>query len=340
MKSIKQIAGELNLSIATVSYVINDKWREKRISETTARRVQERIARHNYRPNRLARQLRTKKTGIIGVLLPDLSQAYNLGILAGIERSIGTAGYMSLLCNSDRGEREAEQLAALQEHEIEGLIFCPSHRRGTPGMVRGLMERRQPLVLVDNYFPRINVDFVVSDNTWAGRALTCHLLDRGRRRIAYIGTRRNMAVLHDRFRGYKNALSAHGLRPDRNLTLMLDAKEEADPAPVLGKLLDREAPDALLVGSFIYFASGFRFLAGSGIAVPEKLAIAGFDAPPARCVQELLADRGNRFDAPPVFAEQQARVMGETAANLLLGRIRGNTGEPEQVMLKPVLHLR
>ncbi len=332
MKSLKDIAGELGVSVATVSYVNNDKWRENHISPATAKRVKAKIAREHYRPSRLGRQLRTGKTGTIGVLMPDLTRSYNLGILAGIEQVMTRADYMTLLGNSDLGRLEIRQFDAMLERGVEGLILCPLFSRGLAGRVRRLLEQRMPLVMVDNYLPDAPVEYAITDNQWAVAELTRRLLARGFGKIAYFGMGHDKAVLRDRFLGYTTAIREAGMDPNHLPTCR---GVEKDLGKHLQNLLQRDKPDALITSSFIYFNKGVDILAGYAAESCPGFGIAGVDVPDPVSLQKIMAGNGTRPFGCLVYAEQQAEAMGAAAATRLLQISGRKNGEALHLKLKP-----
>lgn len=329
MKSLSDIARELGVSIAAVSYVYNGKWRENRISPELAERIAKKLEQEHSRPNLLGQQLRTGRTHTIGVMLPDLIRSYSLELFAGIERVLAEASYFTLLCNSHLGANETDYFDELRARNVDGVILSP--QRVEHDHLRRAREEGTRIVLIDNYAPLEGVDFVVSDNRWGAAAAVRHCLEQGRRRIAYFGSDKDIAVLNDRWTGYQDALRDAGLPVDPKLVF-----RRADPvfSARLTELLEQTPrPDALLVDSLHYFSDGFRFLAERGVRIPDDLLVVGFDWPPP----ETMAERGAAGLAPIPCLVQPAREMGRMAAERLLARIDGLDGEPLREFLRPSL---
>ncbi|MBN1674910.1 MAG: LacI family DNA-binding transcriptional regulator [Kiritimatiellae bacterium] len=331
---MKQIAEKLGLSVATVSYVYNDKWRQNRIPAALAEKVQKTLREEGYRPDPLGRQLKTGKTQTVGVILSDLTRTYNLNILAGLERAFAEAGYLVLVCNSMAGTQEREHLETLLGRTVEGVILTPHDKTGVRPVIDAMRKQGVPVVFVDNYLPGSKADFVVSDNRWGAQRGTEWLIARGCRRIVYVGAQKGLAVLEERFDGYAAALRDAGI-PVLPALICDNRVAPGDMYETIVRISSSAKPDAFFAGSFLYFRDGFRFLAERGLKVPDDLALMGFDP------VDLGVDDMSRLGLhevltqPLPFVEQKARDMGEQAAQILLERIAGSRRKQARVFLKP-----
>ncbi len=321
MKTLAQIAREMGVSTATVSYVFNDKWRENRITPELARRIRDKIATDRAGPNLLARQLSTGKTQLAGVVLADLTAAYNLDLLAGLEKVLAGADYLALLCNTSCGQHEERHLLNLLQRGTDGIILCPQTAQPLAELTQA---GAPPVVLIDNYYAgETAFDYFISDNAWGASQLVEHLVARGCRRFVYYGATRHLASTVDRFNGYAEALKRLGLATDAAL-------RSADDPDALAQRLDRPAgqrPDAIFVSSLMYFAAGFRLLAERDLRIGQDLAVVGFDRTPPE-------------QHPPAEipqAVQAAETMGELAAKQLLARLADPKTPGQQVRLRPVI---
>jgi len=325
MKNMVQIAKELNVSAATVSYVYNNKWREKRISESLADKISEKLKQENFRPNFLGKQLRLGKTMTIGVVMPDLNTLHSLELLNGMEMVLAEHNYFTLFCNSKYGENEKVLFDMMLNRNVDGIIMMPhDSEKYLKQKVCGKVPSQEspPLVFIDNYIPGASIDFVVSDNKKGAFNAVTLCLKKGRRKIAYIGTGSNLAACNDRFEGYSEALKRAGLKPDKNLVYRNIILHENNIRITMEHIFNKEQkPDALFVESFLYFAEGFKFLYDNNITVPQKLELIGFDDPDY-IVKKMLPGEKLFFRKPLPYISQDAQFIGKTAAMRLLELMR------------------
>ena len=337
VKTLKNIAEEMGVSEATVSYVYNDKWKQKKINASLAERVSKKLKEEKYRPNVLGLQLKTKKTRTIGIILGDLTRNFNLNIMAGIERILTQKGYFSLVCSSNLGQLEEEQLEILLQRNMDGIIFAPlSNRENTAKVIKNLIEENLPIVLVDNYIPGLKTDFVVSDNYLGTYQAIDYLIKSGKSKIAYIGSKKGLTALGDRFKGYETALKEEKIPLEQNL-LCWQIEEYQGIHSSMENLFSEEKPDALFVESLMYFKEGFGFLSEKGYRIPDDIALVGFDPVDLNLSEMQEVDLPSVVRQPIPFVEQQGTKMGELAAEILLDRIGGKEGEASQIFLKPEL---
>jgi len=336
MATLKQIADDLEVSVAAVSYVYNNKWREKRIKENLARKIQKKLKEENYQPNILGRQLKTRKTQTIGVVLGDLTRNFNLNILAGVEKVLAPADYLALVCNSRLGVSEKRHLETLLARNVEGIILSPNTTSGRHVLTEKLKVENTPVVLVDNYLPQLKTDFVVSDNFWGSYKATELFIREGYKKILYLGSKKNLTALKERFQGYVSALKNNGVPLAKNLIYRkLEAPEEVYSA--LQDIFSRETPEAIFSESLLYFKEGFRFLAKQGLRIPKDIALTGFD-PVELPLNEFSALHFNSLIQGHIpFVEQRGIMMGELAAQILISRIKEEKGKTSQIFVKPNL---
>ena len=337
MKTLKEIADELDVSMAAVSYVYNNKWKQNRINPALAEKISKKLKKEKYRPNSLGLQLKTKKTRTIGIVLGDLTRTFNLNILSGIEKVLTEKGYFSLVCSSNLGRLEKKQLEILSDRNIDGIIFSP-HKNGrtTFDTVKELIKDRLPVVLVDNYLPEVNMDFVVSDNYLGTYQAINYLIKSGRRKIAYMGSSKHLTALDERFRGYEDALKDEGIPLNRKLLWKKTTKFQ-NVYSAMKEMFSEEKPDALFVESLHYFKEGFRFFLENGHKVPDDITLTGFDSVDLNLSEIQEVDLPSIVRQPIPFVEQRGTEIGEIAAGIILDRISGKKKEPSQIFLKPEL---
>ncbi len=335
MKKMKEIAEELNVSIATVSYVYNNKWREKKISEELAKKIKEKLEEENYKPDFLGLQLKTKKTKTIGIVFADLTRNFNLSILSGIEEVLSAYDYFTLVSNSSLGEKEISCINTLFERKVEGLIITPQKNEESLSEIKRINEEI-PVVLTDNYFPGENIDFVVSDNKWGSYKGVEYLINEGRRKIGYIGSGKDLSALNDRFEGYLKALKENKIEIKENRICKKILKKE-DVYSALKEIFRKEKIDAIFVESFLYFKYGFKFFYEKGIEIGKDIILIGFDPIDLRLdeIQELHFNEIVKEKIP--FIQQKGKEIGKKAANILMDKLRGEEVEVKRVFIKPEL---
>lgn len=171
MNSLSAIAKDLGVSVATVSYVYNDKWRQNRIAPELAERVRLKLQQERGAPDTLGRQLQSGRTQTVGVLLPHLDQPYFLNLLAGIEHRLSESDYMALLASShwELEIRQVQLLERMLARRVDALVMCPYPAADlSEFLVSMLQSGGTPLIFLDSYLPECGAGRVLSDNRLGG----------------------------------------------------------------------------------------------------------------------------------------------------------------------------
>src|SRR5260221_14038366 len=178
--TIQDVASHAGVSAMTVSRVIND---SPRVSAETRRRVQASIAKLDYVPNRLARGLIQRKTGALGVIVPDVANPFFTLVVRGAEDVAWRAGYHVILCDTQGdAERERGYLEDMVAFQVEGVLIAPVGDRTRPNL-RLLARNNVPFVLVDRSIAGFDGDLVQGDSLAGAKQLVEHLIGLGHRRI-------------------------------------------------------------------------------------------------------------------------------------------------------------
>jgi DNA-binding LacI/PurR family transcriptional regulator len=271
---LKDVAERAGVSIKTVSNVVNS-W--PYVRPDTRAKVEQAIADLNYRPNLHARSLRSGRTGVIALAVPELDIPY----FAELARHIITAAdaySWTVLIDQTGGERERQRLVGgIRDHLIDGLILSPLALTK-----RDLAARTEqtPIVLLGERVHRGPADHVAIDNIAAAAEATAHLVSLGRRRIAAIGAQRSASAVTAklRLRGYRQTLAAAGLPADPALVAPAPQWHRAEGARAMVELLDRDArPDAVFCFNDVLALGAIRALVERGLRVPDDVAVAGVD---------------------------------------------------------------
>ena len=273
---LRDVADRAGVSVKTVSNVVNG---YVHVAPETRSRVQAVLDEMGYRPNLAARHLRTGRTGVIALALPELDNPSFAELTGFVVQAAEEHGWTVLVDQTD-GLRDREVLVAsgIRNHLIDGLILSPV-AIGTEDLVRRGPEDI-PLVLLGEKISTGPVDHVAIDNVAAARAATEHLLAQGRTRIAAIGGQPGApsGVAHLRRRGWEDALLAAGRPTDDGWVAEVPTFRREHGAEAMAALLDRDdPPDAVFCFNDTLALGALRMLADRGLRVPEDVAVIGLD---------------------------------------------------------------
>ncbi|MES2742103.1 MAG: LacI family DNA-binding transcriptional regulator [Pseudomonadota bacterium] len=326
MATIKEVARVAGVSLTTVSHVLN---RTRPVSEAARARVLAAVAQLQYVPSALARSLRSQTTGTIGLIIPNNTNPYFSEVARGIEDSCYAAGYSVILCNSDDDPaKQRDYLQVLLTKRCDGLILAALAQ--TDGEL--LSQRKVPAVLLDRTPTDMAIDVVRVDNMAGGALAADHLAGLGRRRVACIGGSDGIEIARERIDGLRAALAAHGLDLTPRLCRLADFSIAGGyrAARELLALPAAQRPDALFCCNDLMAIGALRAAAELAIAVPEALAMVGFDdIDLAQFVHPALTS-----------VAQNTREMGRLTAQCLLARIARPDLPLQRRSIAPALRVR
>ena len=310
--TLHDVARHAGVSIKTVSNVVNE---SGRVSEATRARVLESVALLDYRPNLSARSLRSGRSGVIGLAVPELTMAYFAQLAGDVISEADARGLVVLVEQTGEGDRDRE-LALLRSPRrqlTDGLLFSPS------GMLQddaGLLDIGSPLVLLGERIFDASADNVTMQNVEAAAAATSHLLDRGRRRVAVLGVhpRERVGTAALRLEGYCQALEARGVAFDESLVVEVGLWHRSNGAAAMRDLLSRGVTfDGLFAMNDELALGALRVMQEAGLAVPGDVALIGFDD-----VDE------SQYSLPSLSTVDPGRPeIARIAVDVLLQRIEG-----------------
>jgi DNA-binding LacI/PurR family transcriptional regulator len=309
VSTLHDVARLAGVSFNTVSNVINN---HPHVSAATRAKVRAAIDELGYQPNLAARSLRSGRSGIIGLLVPDLSLAYFAQLAAEVIRAAELRGQVVLI-EQTGGEREKE-LAVLRSPRLQltdGLLFSPL---GLGNDDAALVDIPTPLVLLGERIFHGPVDHVTMQNVEAARAATEHLIAKGRRRIAVVGAHEGEVIGSAglRLKGYREALEAAGIPFDDSLVAYMGAWHRANGADATRKLLASGVEfDGLFAMNDELALGSMRVLQERGKVIPDDVALIGFDD----------VDEG-RYSLPSLSTvDPGRREIADKAVDVLLERI-------------------
>lgn len=291
-----------------------------RIAEPTASRVRAAAHALGYTPDPAARSLRTRRSGIVGVIVPDLTNPVLPPIVRGIEETLWGAGLACLVADTDNDrEREAVAVRELQARRCDGLVIASATRDSAT--VRALAGGDVPAVLVTRDVEGAGQTFVAGDDAAGVEAAARHLLDLGHGRIAYLAGPPELSTTTTRLAAVHRALAAGGAREPVVASCRAYAIAEGRRA---GREVLAAHPDvtAILAGNDLIAIGVYEALAATGLRCPADVSVAGHNDMP-------LVDKL----APPlttVAIPQQE--IGVAAARLLLGRLAGEAVPPRTLL--------
>lgn len=272
--SIKDVAREAGVSIATVSRVLND---IDVVNEDTKKKVKDAIKKLSYRPNIVARSLKTQKSSTIGIIIPDISNQFYPEIVRGCEDVANIYNYNIMLCNADLDvDKEMEALRILKEKMIDGVIYMSNSIE--QNIISLIKELEMPTVLVettdaDGIFPSVSID-----NVMAASDAVKYLINKGNKKIAYVGTTtEKVNALSKRYTGYKKGLTEMEINLDKDLVYFGGVKAR-DGYAGINTILDKKAEvDAVFCASDEIAMGVINALRDKGIKVPGDVDVMGFD---------------------------------------------------------------
>lgn len=313
--TIAEVARHAAVSPATVSRVLND---DLRVGEELRRRVLDSVAVLDYRPNRLARNLRKRSTQTIGVVVPDIENPHFGEMVRAVEDSAYARGYRVLVCNTDETpEKQHGYLLELADERVRGVVLSPSDPDDEA--IAALVDGGVAVTAFDRQVADPRVDVVIADNVAGTRAATELVLAAGHTRIALIAGRQDVETGAERREGFELAMRAAGL--DARIA---DGgfRIEGGRAAVAALLGEPEPPTALVVANNLMTVGALLAARAASLAIPRDLALVGIDDP----VWSGL------IDPPLTTVAQPVRRMALDAMELLLERIAGARIEPQRIV--------
>jgi LacI family transcriptional regulator len=275
-KNIRDLAEKLELSVTTVSRVVNGKAENYRISKPTQKRVLEAADKYNYVPNKLARGLKLDKTDTIGLIVPDIADPFFADIAKSIESEIRNQGYSLFLCSSGGdSEVEVELISLMQSHKVDGIIIAPV------GIDYNYLLKTYKsgvsIILIDRYFPNIELPYVTSDNYQGAYEAVNYLVSIGHKRIACIQGIPNSQTSADRVKGYRDALIDNDLSIDEKLIVgdSFNIENGYKQTKVLFSM--DNPPSAILALNSGISLGVISMLSELKLAIPKDVSLISFD---------------------------------------------------------------
>lgn len=316
--TMEDVAREAGVSLMTVSRVLNDK---DGISEATRQRIREVIDRLGYRRSNIARGLVTKRTGTLGLVVPDISNPYFSEVARGVEHAAYADDYNVFLCNTEEdANREKAILISLAEKQVDGLLLVGS--RLDQDTLINYLGYFAALVLVNRVLPNINASTIRADDISGSKLVIQHLVQRGHRAIGMLAGPERSFSGQVRTEGYRLALAEAHIQPDPNW--LRHCLPMVDTSQQVAKDLLTEHPEltALFCFNDLVAVGALQACNQLGRAVPDDVAIVGYDDIP---LASLVTPSLTTVHLPRY---QTGRLAGET----LLAQINGQIPRTEIIL--------
>jgi DNA-binding LacI/PurR family transcriptional regulator len=327
--TIGDVAKKAGVSKTTVSRILNQNYGHT--TEETRIRVLEVIKELDYRPNALAKGLKSMRTNVIGIVLSNLKNPFWTTVLEGVEDACRDLGYNLMICNSDEDPLMEEQyIREFQMRQVDGIVINPTVRN--PDLYQKLVAEKYPLVVVNRRIPGLKTHNVVMDNVKGASIAVNHLLHNGRKKVAAFAYRNPyVSTWKERIEGYRAAMLENGFAAE---DIRIEESEQQIGMvkdSVLRYLQAHPDTDAIFSTNNMITLEVIEAIKEMNLKIPADIAIVGYD--------ETVWSK--HLDPPLTTIEQPGYEMGRMAAQILINKIRAEKEQrPKTVVLEPKLIAR
>lgn len=301
--SIKDIAKQAGVSPTTVSFVLNGKAKEKRISDQVSKKILKIANKLKYKPNQLARGLRTGKTKTLGLIVEDIANNFWANVAKVVEDEADKHGYKVLYGSTeDNSEKARGLLEVLKYRQVDGYIITPT--KNMEKEIELLKMVRKPVVLMDRYLPNVDSHYVVVDNYQGAFAATSHLIAQGYKKIAIITTTSDQVQMKQRMEGFVAALKKHGITFNKNMVKKLPFDmDRAGHTQEITKFLKATKVDAVFFATNYLGIYGIESIRSLDLRIGPDVGMVSFDdhdlfrlhSPSITCVSQPIGEIGRQI---------------------------------------------
>ncbi len=308
--SQRDIARRLGVNVSTVSRALNGL---PGVSSELRQEIERLAMQQDYQPNPFAMSLRYDTTRTIGIIVPDLAFSHYAHIVKHIEAEAKKNGYMCIVTDSgDKYSHEVECVNQLLSKHVEGIVLCLSQETNDFAHIERLKERHIPVVLFDRVAD-VGCSTVSVNDVESGRQATLHLIDSGKRRIAFLGGPNKLKQTADRKHGYLEALRERGMNIRKDLVECGNVSFNSGLSRTLELLDLPERPDAIIADHGLLAIASLQAIYSKGLRIPEDVAVIGF-----------MSDWVSDIPVPRItFVKQNLKEIGSKTFKLLLDQING-----------------
>lgn len=317
--TIKDIAKETGLGLATISSYLNG----GNVREKNRLKIEAAIEELHFEVNEMARGLKTNKTKMAGIVIPELNNIFCAEVITEVEDILRSHGYATMICDCRTdAKREEEAVDFLNKRRVDGLILMPSSHSGR--YLRAFMGKDKPVILLDRKFQDLECDSVLVDNSGAVKGAVRRLIRAGHQKIGIIAGPEGLFTAEERLAGYREAFAEAGIKEEESL-IIRSSYTIAGGAAGMRELTGKN-PDMTAV-----LASNYELTMGAvieanelGIQIPEQLSFIGFDNLDfaKACVPELS------------IVTQPTKEIGREVAERMLQKLEGTVPLEEHRSVK------
>ena len=328
--TIKDLAKALNVSTSTVSRALRD---HHEIKEETKQKVLALARELDYQPNAVSLSLLKRKTNTIGVIVPRLGYHFFSAALEGIEAATLKAGYTVMVCQTNESyKREVQNIRNMAAGRVDGILVSVSGETNDYAHFRQVKKKGIPLVFFDRECETLDSPSVVANNYDAACKAVDHLIERGCKKIAYLGGPEHLTLSQIRLAGYKDTLEKHGIAFREEMVKYSDVSRDDAKRITKELILMSDRPDAIFAMSDRLATSAMSVINQYKLNIPEEIALVGFNNEP---MTDIVSPSLSTV-AQPEFE------IGKKAAELLLEAINNEEGEipAKKIILETELIVR
>ncbi|SHE37684.1 LacI family DNA-binding transcriptional regulator [Pedobacter caeni] len=326
--SIKDIAKRAEVSITTVSFILNGKAEKMRISKEVIKRVEEIILELGFKPNQVARSLRTGNTKTIGLIVEDISNPFFSAIARLIEDKAYKKGYKISYSSTENDPVKARELIEMfKSRKVDAYIIAP-----VPGIeedIKQLLAERIPVVIFDRNLPDLDVNYVVVDNFEGGYSAAEFLLKKGKKNIAFVTVDVEVDQINNRFLGYQKALRDYGIESNEKTLVKIPFDSTEEDTNERLKVLFEENPqlDAVFFSTNYLAVRGLFFFKTIQKPINDDFMIVAYDD------QDVF-----RIHSPPIsVVDQPIEQIAEKIIDVILQELSVDRSLPQTERSKVIL---
>lgn len=328
--SIIEVAKRLDVSPTTVSFILNGRSKEKRISDDLRDKVLKFVDEIGYKPNSLARSLRTGKTNTIGLMVESISDPFFGHIARNIEEKAYKSGYKILYSSTGNNtEKTREFLKMYEERHVDAYIIAPPE--GIETELQQIIDSGKPVLLFDRYLKDLNTDTILVNNYESTAQSVKQLIQSGFKNIAFITLDSLQSQMNDRLLGYEETLKANGL-PQYLKEISFDLPPEKVTAHIEAFLQRRGEVDAVIFATNYLCVYGLKAIERLGLKIPDDLGVIVFDD------QDLFELYKPQITAIAQPIEEMANQIISVLLNKLNGTVKSK--KPQTIVLKADMIIR
>jgi len=323
--SIKDIAVKANVSITTVSFIINGKAKEKSISEAVIEKVEKIIEESGYKPNQIARSLRTGNSNIIGLIVEDISNSFFARIARLIEDKAYKRGYKIIYSSTENSIEKAQELINMfKSRKVDAYIISPI--KGLEEDIQLLLNENKPVILFDRNLPDLVTNYVGANHFSASYQSIENFIQEGRKNIALVTTDIDVQQITERYEGYKKALEDFGFKYNDDLVVKIHFnQDEGATIGEIKELFQSENVDAVLFATNYLAISGLKALKQLNKKIGNDLSVIAYDDHEAF-----------ELHTPGISTVQQPlEEIAETVIKLILSQLSSRNKLPNEHVIIP-----